>query len=422
MFEQLRGKRLLVLGGIRALCEPVKLAREMGIYTVVTDYLPDSPAKKFADKACMVSTTDVDAVVRLCREERIDGVFTAYIDSMLPYARAVCDRLGLPFYASHDQIRMSLDKKYFKEVCRRFGVPVASDYTAQVSRGDLTGIEYPVIVKPVDSSGGRGITVCRDAGQLKTAWDYAMTVSPGKNVLAEQYIEGGEVTATYTMKDGEISLSGFKDKHISRDHPDITALTDVLIFPSVHLERYARQVDPLVREMLRGMGARDGTVFLQGIASPEKIAFFELGYRPNGAADWRVFERVNGINFMKMLIAHALTGQMLGYELSLDDPFFPCHCLTYNLFGHGGVIGEMSGLAQVQALPGVEIAEYMRNVGDTVVDNNTLAQRVFRAVIRGKTLDEVKQTILAIQSIVRVRDTEGKDMLYLPFDPDRLTP
>ena len=126
MYENLKGKRLLFLGGIRILCDAVKMAKAMGIYTIVTDYLPDSPAKKIADASYMVSTTDVDAVVELCKREKVDGVFTAFIDSMLPYARQICDRLGLPFYASEEQIRLSLDKSFFKETCMKYGVPVVA--------------------------------------------------------------------------------------------------------------------------------------------------------------------------------------------------------------------------------------------------------------------------------------------------------
>ncbi len=422
MFEEVKGKRLLFLGAIRALCEAVEMAKDMGIYTIVIDYLPDSPAKKIADKSYLVSTTDVDAVVELCKKEKVDGIFTAFIDSMLPYAREICDRLNLPFYASKEQIKMSLDKKFFKETCCKYSVPVPADYTSVVHDGTVVAdkLRLPVIVKPVDSSGGRGIHICYDISEFKEAYNYALSVSPGKNVLVEEFVAGDEVTATYTMKNGEISLSCLKDKLISQDHENITSLADVAIAPSCYLPLYLKTVNPHVIDMLKGMNATDGTVFFQGIATKDRIVLFECGYRPNGAHDYRFIEQINEINFMKMMLAHSLTGEMKFYDLSMDNAEFAEYIMNYNMIGRAGTISHMSGLEEVKKLDCVVSAEYMHDVNDRILDNNTLAQRVFRAVIKSGDLHEVEDTIHRIQSLVCILDENGNNMLYKSFDTNRL--
>ncbi len=420
--NELQGKRLLFLGAVRPLCEAVEIAKSMGIYTIVTDYLPNSPAKKHADKACMVSTIDVDAVVNLCKEEKVDGLFTAYTDSMLPYARKICDRLGFPFYASQEQIDLSLNKELFKETCRKYGVPVPIDYKIDVVDGRINteGIEFPVIVKPIDSSGGRGVRICNNHEEFSKAYEYALSISPGKKVLVEEYVIGDEVTATYTMKNGEISLSCFKDKIISLDHEGITSQSDILIMPSKHLKRYFDEANEKVIDMLKGINATDGSVFFQGIMSEKGIKFFELGYRVNGASDYRHIAAENKINYMKMMLSHAVTGQMLGYELSQDNPFFGQYVLTYNLWAHGGIIGSICGKEQIEDIDNIVICEYLHNEGDEIVDNNTLAQRVFRAVIKDRNVEKIKETIKRIQEAVKVTDINGNNMLYKPFDTEKM--
>lgn len=420
--QNLKGKRLLFLGGIRILCEAVEYAKEMGIYTIVTDYLADSPAKKIADKSYMISTTDTDALVEMCKKERVDGVFVAFIDSMLPYAKKLCDRLNLPFYATEQQIKMSLDKRFFKEICRKYEIPVPTDYTYNSETDSFDKeVEFPVIVKPVDSSGGRGIKICNNLEDLKKAYDYAMSVSPSKTVLVEEYIVGDEVTATYTMSAGEISMSAMKDKLVSQDHENITSQSDVLIFPSNYLNQYMEKVNQKVIDMLKGISAMDGTVFFQGIANKNKIAFFECGYRPNGACDYRHIEKMNNVNFLKMMIAYAITGKMgNGDELEYDTPFFGSYILNFNLWGHHGRIGSLSGLEQVLQLENVSFAEYMHDVGETLVDNNTLSQRVFRAIIMDKKIERIKETIKKIQGLIQVVNEKGENMLYSPFDISRL--
>lgn len=422
MYENLKGKRLLFLGAIGLLCEPVEIAKSMGIYTIVTDYLPDSPAKKVADKAYMVSTMDIDAVVELCKNEHVDGIFTGYMDNMLPIAREVADRMGYPFYASREQIKLSQDKGFFKQKCIEYGVPVPTNYTQVVKEQGFGSekIKFPVIVKPVDSMGGIGIKICSDAQELRLAYEYALDYSPSKNIIVEEYMTGTEVCATYTIKNGEVSLSVFRDKLLSLDHEDIQSQADVLINPSANLRRYVETTDVALKRMLKGMGATDGSVFFQGIANDEKIALFECGYRPNSASDYRHISKINEINYMEMMLAHAVTGEMQGYDLSMDNPFFSKFSITLNIWAHPGVIGKMEGLEEVCAIENVQLAEFRRRVGDTLTSEKPYQQGVFRAIILGETISQVQETILKIQKIIKVEDEQGNNMLYKSFDVHRL--
>ena len=201
----LNGKRLLIMGGVTKAIDIVKTAQEMGVYVLVTDYLTDSPAKKVADESSMTSTTDVDAVVQLCNDKNVDGVFTGYIDSMLPYCCDVCNKLNLPFYATKDQIEICIDKEKFKTACNKYGVPTIQEYTLNedLLEDDLKNIVYPIILKPVDNSGSRGIFVCHNEEELRTYYPQSLEFSPSKNVIVEQYIEDHEAMIFYMIQDGK---------------------------------------------------------------------------------------------------------------------------------------------------------------------------------------------------------------------------
>lgn len=417
------GKKLLVLGSSVGSTEIVDYARREGAWVIVTDYLPTekSAAKKLADETVMVSTIDVDALCALAEEKKIDGIFCGVSEMNLVSMEQVARRLHLPCYFTKDQWNICQHKSRFKALCREYGVPVPRDFTQAVKDGKLEAVSFPVIVKPVDSSAGRGIRICHRAEEVKDAYDYALTFSPSKTVLVEEFVSGkNEITATYTLKDGEISLSCLKDKLISLDHENITAQVDVLIAPSAFLPRYLEQVNEAVIRMLKGIGAKEGCVFIQGIADEERFTFFEMGYRINGGSDYRLIAAENGINYLEMMVCHAITGKTEGFDLSLDDPYFRNHVLTFNMYIHGGTIGSMEGREAVAQIPNVLTCEYMRKVGDTVKEDNTLSQRGFRAVIRDGEIDAVKETITKIQQAIRIRDVDGNDMLYKPFDVQRL--
>jgi len=164
----LRGKKLLILGGTLLSCEIIKQAKKQGAFIVVTDYLEDSPGKKIADKSFLISTTDVEAVVDLIRNEKIDGVLTGFIDLLLPYYVEICEKANIPCYATKEQIDITTNKTKFKELCRSFDVPVVEEYDIKYpfTKGDIKHLEYPVLIKPVDNSGARGVFICKNCDEL----------------------------------------------------------------------------------------------------------------------------------------------------------------------------------------------------------------------------------------------------------------
>ena len=161
-------KKLLIIGGPQMACNIVEKAHEMGLYVIVTDQFPENPAKKIADESFMVSTYDVKGLVELAKKQKVDGIITGYLDSVLPYYQKVCDILNLPCYATEEQIKIATNKDLFKKMCKEYNVPIVPQYNIneKLDNIDSINIEYPVIVKPVDSSASRGIRVCYSKGEL----------------------------------------------------------------------------------------------------------------------------------------------------------------------------------------------------------------------------------------------------------------
>lgn len=211
------------MGGINLACEIVETAKEMGVYTLVTDYLPDSPAKKLADEALMLSTVDVDTIVDFCKENKIDGVFTNFIDAMLPYCQQVCEKLNIPFYLTPEQIEQYGIKDKFKQLCieNNVGAPKRFYIDPENPEKDIDKVEFPVIVKPVDSSGSKGISVCKSKDELRAAFERALSYSRSKNIVVEKYFTGDEVTANYIMNDGNIKLSCIHDRYFNTEQKRI---------------------------------------------------------------------------------------------------------------------------------------------------------------------------------------------------------
>ena len=422
LYEQAKGKKLLIIGGETNIANIVNEAKKMGVYTIVTerDGGTPLPAKLIADEAWDVDYTDMDTLSRMCREAGVSGVMSGYSEGKVLCAAKLAQRIGTPFYVTPEQVEITRDKRSFKDLCVKYDVPVPKEYcsTGKMTEAEKELVEYPVIVKPADYGGRIGISVCRNREELDLAVEKAEKSSITGTVVVEEYVSGTELIAIYTLSGGEISLSIINEKHLSREGNLYACLCDVAMTPSKYYNMYVETVDAKIRDFLKGIGMKDGLAGFQFIANEEKITAFETGLRLNGGNDWKLLEACNGINHLKMMINHSLTGDM-GDSLSKDNPVFDEYMCTYVMYAHGGEVGEFSyaGLEDCKEI--IDISPYAK-VGKLVPDRGTTQQRVISFKIRAVGLREVEETIRLIQEKVIVNDVNGNSMLFASFDTARL--
>lgn len=421
----IKNKKLLLLGGINLACEIVETAKEMGVYTIVTDYLPDSPAKKYADEAMELSTVDTEAIAAYCIENNVDGVFTNFIDSMLPYCQKACEKLNKPFYLTAQQIDEYGIKDRFKQLCieNNVGTPCRYEISDEPTDEELSKIKYPVIVKPVDSSGSKGITVCYDNDNLRYAIERALSYSRSKNIVVEKYFEGDEVTANYVMSNGEIKLTCIHDRYFSTEQEDFLKVPDVYIYPSRYTKMYLENVNDRVLKMLKKSGYENGSLFMQACVEDDEVYFYETGTRLNGCKIFHIVESETGFSALRGLINHSLTGKM-GYdeEFSRIDPELKHWYSTLSILSHPGKIGEIRGLDEIREIPEVITISQWYKEGDEIKPEfrGTLLQTLVRISLRADTKEELFNTIEKVYGLIECYNEDGDYMLLKKHDVDDL--
>lgn len=422
MFENAQGKKLLIIGGEANIANIVNEAKKMGVYTIVTERDNDFiklPAKAVADEAWDIDYSDMDTLVKKCQENGVSGVMSGYSEGKVLWAATLSQLLGTPFYATPEQIEITRNKRVFKKLCQEHNVCVPIEYctNGKITEEEKNAVVYPVIVKPSDYGGRIGISVCRNRQELDEALVKAESSSVSGTVVVEEYVSGTELMVIYTIADGEISLSIINDKYLSKEGNTYACLCDVAITPSKFYHMYLETVDAKIRAFLKSLGVTNGIAGFQFIANEEKITAFEMGLRLNGGNDWKLLDACNGINHMKMLINHSLTGEM-GDSLSKDNPMFDEYMCTYVMYAHGGEVGtfDCSGLKGREEI--IDISPYAK-AGKLVPDRGTTQQRVISFKIRGKKIEDIAKTIRDIQQEVVVNDVDGNNMLFRHFDTDR---
>ena len=192
---QQTGKRtLLLLGGSKQQVVAIETAKRLGYRTVLCDYLPDNPGQYSADVFYQTSTTDREAVLDVARKEHIDGVLAYASDPAAPTAAYAAEKLGLPGNPLKS-VEILSEKHLFREHLRRSGLPCpqAISFGVETVPDEVIRLtqpfHWPLVVKPTDSSGSKGVSVVRCETELPAALEAARMRSRNGVLIAEEYIE-----------------------------------------------------------------------------------------------------------------------------------------------------------------------------------------------------------------------------------------
>lgn len=185
-------KKLLLLGGSRYLLPVIEAAHELGLYVITCDYLPDNVAHKYSDKYINESIVDKEAVLKVAIEHRIDGIMSFATDPGVVTAAYVAEKMGLPSCGSYESVSILQDKGRFRDFLKKhkFNVPNAKSYdNIENALKDQKAFNWPVIVKPVDSAGSKGVTKVECIEDLRDAIVCALSFSHCNKFIVEDFIE-----------------------------------------------------------------------------------------------------------------------------------------------------------------------------------------------------------------------------------------
>ncbi|MBQ3424670.1 MAG: hypothetical protein IJK63_12110 [Oscillospiraceae bacterium] len=415
------GKRLLILGGAVQCLKVVEAAREMGVHSIVTDLSGTGAAKLAADEALPFSVMDTDAIVNWCREHPVDGVLNFNIDYAQITHQKVCELLNFPSYGTAEQYRRLTDKAAFKEMCIQNGVDVIPEYDER----DLSNVQFPVLVKPTESSGSRGSTVCRTPGELQQAIAAAKAESKNHKALIEKYLYGcPDFSMSYIIIAGEPYLTRTLDRFVGRPEDNLQRQCICARCPSIYTELYLREAHGKVVAMLKGLGLKNAAVFMQGFIDGEKFRFYDPGIRFSGAEYERMLKSATGVDVVKAFVAYALGGDLAPLAGQLRDEVFRLKgaCgLQLFIDAYPGTIRSVSGMDEVAAMPEVVSILQKHELGYEVPASGDVRQRLFEIVTLSENKrDSVEKVLDHIARNLSVKGDKDEELLTPLIGIDRL--
>lgn len=215
-------KKLMLLGGLRYLLPVIEEAHKLGIYVITVDYLPNNVAHRYSDEYHNVSILDKEAVLKLAQELEIDGIMSFAVDPGVVTAAYVAEKMGLPFQGSYESVRILQDKALFRKFLTEngFNVPNAKGYDKiEDALKDIEYFHWPIIVKPVDSAGSKGVSRVDNPEDLEKAIEYALSESHSGNFIIEDFLEKeghSSDTDSFTI-DGKLIYCSFSDQRFDEN-------------------------------------------------------------------------------------------------------------------------------------------------------------------------------------------------------------
>lgn len=215
-------KKIMLLGGLRYLLPVIEAAHQQGYYVITADYLPNNIAHKYSDEYVNVSIIDKEAVLKVAREKQIDGIISFAVDPGVVAAAYVQEQMGLPSMGPYESVVILQNKDKFRKFLAEngFNVPKAKGYsTKEDAMRDTEWLRFPMIVKPTDSAGSKGVTRVDRIEDYSAALDVAFDKSISGNVIVEEFIEkrGCSSDTDSFLLDGELRFVSFNAQRFDAD-------------------------------------------------------------------------------------------------------------------------------------------------------------------------------------------------------------
>lgn len=318
-------KKVLFLGGAPTQIPPIKYALEQGYEVITLDYLPENPGHKLAHQYYNVSTTDKEAVLEVARAEKIDGIVAYASDPAAPTAAYVAEKMGLPGNP-YESVEILARKDLFRDFLAKhnFNVPRSKAfYNEQEAQFWLDQIGVPAFVKPVDSSGSKGVTHLQDEKDFHAAFEHALTFSREKKVVVEEKItrQGYQVAGDGFVLNGELVFRCWADEHFDKLCNGLVPIGQT--FPTSHNDDLLNEAHRESQRLLTLLGMKTGALNFDFVFSEDgKFYFLELGPRNGGCLIPEVIRHATGVDLIKYTVDAALGLPCTGLKMKPANGFW----------------------------------------------------------------------------------------------------
>lgn len=389
----MKQKKLMLLGGLRYLLPVIKAAHEQGYHVITADYLPENIAHKYSDEYCNVSIVDKEAVLQEAKRLQIDGIMSFACDPGVVAASYVQNQMGLPSFGSFESVEILQNKDKFRDFLTKnnFNVPLAKGFdNIEDAMAESYWYPWPVIVKPTDAAGSKGVTRVDGPEGLRPALEYAMRHSISGHIIVEEFIEkeGCSSDTDSFSVDGQLSFVSFCAQRFDANasNPYTPAAYS---WPSTFTAEQEEYLTSEIQRLITLLGMKTAVYNIETrIGTNGKPYIMELTPRGGGNRLCEMLRYATGVDMIT-----AITRAMVG------DPIEPVEQKPYNghwaeIILHADKDGVFDHLEIDHSLPAEVVEEDLWvQKGDKVESFEGANNAIGTLVLKFQTAEELEHAI-----------------------------
>ncbi len=399
----MKQKKVIVLGGNIPHIELINKLKAKGYYTVLVDYLDNPPAKAVADEHIKANAFDKDILLDVARQVAPFAIISICLDQPLRAAAYVAGQLGIHNIYDYETALNITDKVRMKRVMLDNDIPTSSFISVESIEDDkINHLEYPVVIKPSDSSGSKGVQKIYNREELQSSLSEALAASSKAEAIIEDYFIGKEFQIDCVVKQGDVHIVLVKQK-IKFDENEISSPLGSYIPASIPDE--LRQLfKKTVSQISKVFGIVNDTLFVQVLLDKQEISVIEFAVRVGGGWSYKMIKNITGYDYLE-----AGMDAKLGMEISTPKVANHDHYMTVFLFANG-TYDSIVGLEKLKIDGVVDDYDIMKSRGTVLngklANSNRLGIYMLSAKSKEQLVDKLYQSIGSID----ILDSSGSSI------------
>lgn len=315
----MKQKKIMLLGGLRYLLPVIESAHKLGYYVITCDYLPDNIAHKYSDEYHNVSIIDKEAVLALAKELQIDGIMSFAVDPGVVTAAYVQEQMGLPAFGPYESVCILQNKDRFRNFLTQhgFNVPKAKGFSSiEDAMAEKYWFPWPVIVKPTDSAGSKGVTRVDRLEDLRPALEVAFAHSLSKRVIVEEFIEkaGCSSDTDSFSVDGELKFVSFSAQRFDEHAPN-PYTPSAYSWPSTMTAEQEAELTSEIQRLLKLLGMRTSIYNIETrVGTNGKPYIMEVSPRGGGNRLAEMLRFATGVDLITNAVRAAVGDEVVAVE------------------------------------------------------------------------------------------------------------
>lgn len=376
------------------------------VFIILVDMSSNVKAVPYADKFLQISTMDKDAVLQAAIDEKIDYILTACGDQPLSTMAYVSAKMNLPCYLTENDVLNLTNKLFMKTRMVENGIPTSPFVVINKNwtGSELEHLSYPLVVKPVDSNGSKGVKKVETEYELEHCLEDAFKYSLSGDVIVEEFNEGEEVSIDVYVEGEEVKLLSVISLKKIKQNKDSFTIVQSFYPPDFECSR--DEVMEIAKKIVTAFALKDTPLLIQAIQTRDGIKVVEFSARMGGGSKFRSIETFSGVNIMSVYV-----NMVMGNKPHVEPSKLVNNASMNFVYCNPGKFVSLSGFDELIEEKIIKYYYTYKMPGTLVEKSNTSSDRVAGFMVVGSSADEVKQKISYANSVLKVLDENGNDIM-----------